>query len=214
MAPTEPAFVAAPAAGGARVGAARRPALATTRVTRRRPRRAPLPPPLVAVVAAPRPGGAAPTPPSSSPVGTTTTTTTAPPPHHSRVMSPIVGEAAYRAALRSPSADGGLVITAYVAPYCRACAAMTRRVERLAAAYGGRDVHWYALDVTEPANAPVVRAARLDALPTFVLSTTAAGGVPGHLDTLVVPPAEAARLADRVALYTSAAFDVREFSFE
>lgn len=156
MAPTEPAFVAAPAAGGARVGAARRPALATT-----------------------------------------------------RVMSPIVGEAAYRAALRSPSADGGLVITAYVAPHCRACAAMTRRVERLAAAYGGRDVHWYALDVTEPANAPVVRAARLDALPTFVLSTTAAGGVPGHLDTLVVPPAEAARLADRVALYTSAAFDVR-----
>ncbi|GAB0495356.1 hypothetical protein MMPV_006656 [Pyropia vietnamensis] len=129
-------------------------------------------------------------------------------------MSPIVGEDAYLAALRSPTADGGLVVTAYVAPHCRACTAMTRRVERLAAAYGDRDVHWYALDVTHPANGSVARAAGLDALPTFVLTTTAEGGVPGHLDTLVVPPGEAGRLADRVALYTSPEFDVREFAFE
>jgi len=125
----------------------------------------------------------------------------------------IVGEAAFRAAVRAPAADGGLVVTAYVAPHCRSCAAMKRRVARLADAYGGRDVHFFALDVTDPANAGVVRAAGLDALPTFHL-TTVVGGEPGHLDTMVVAPREAHRLADRVALFTSPAFDVSEFSFE
>lgn len=129
-------------------------------------------------------------------------------------MARLDTEAAFRTALRTPAADGGLVVVGYTAPHCRSCLAVRRRVSRLAAEYGGRDVHFFELDVTAAGTGRLARAAGLTALPTFHLYTSK-GGVPGHLDTVVAGPAAVGGLLrDRIEVFTGEGFDVDQFSFE